>query len=39
MQRLLVGVLERELRPARMVRQANATPEEDRVQLCMKLGF
>jgi hypothetical protein len=39
MQRLLVGMLERELRPVRMVRQANATPEEDRVQLCRKLGF
>ena len=39
MQRMLVGMVERELRPSRLVRQANNTEADDRVQLNIKLGF
>ena len=39
LQRLLVGMVERELCPSRMVRQADATEANDRVQLNVKLGF
>ena len=39
MQRMLLGMVERELRPLRLVRQANATTADDRVQLNIKLGF
>ena len=39
MQRMLIGMVERELRPLRLVRQANATTADDRVQLNIKLGF